>query len=103
MRCLGRLRVAAAALPGAREALTFGNPAFRVGGKAFAVIDHYQGSDCLWLRVEPALRAELLARRGWFPSPYDPKKAAACCAVEAFDWRRLAPLLRASYRLARGR
>ena len=97
---LGRLRAAAGTLADVDELLTFGNPTFRVNRRAFAVVDQYQGRDCLWLRVAAADRERLLKRRGWFPSPYDPRRMALCCTLEEFDWRRLRPLLRASYNLA---
>jgi len=97
---VGRVRTAAGTLADAEESLTFGNPTFRVNRRAFAVVDRYQGRDCLWLRVAAADRERLLKRRGWFPSPYDPHRTALCCALEQFDWRRFRPLLRASYDLA---
>jgi predicted DNA-binding protein (MmcQ/YjbR family) len=97
---LERLRTAVGTLADVDESLTFGNPTFRVNRRAFAVIDRYQGRDCLWLRVAAADREPLLKRPGWFPSPYDPRRTALCCALEQFDWRRLRPLLRASYNLA---
>ena len=100
MSALGRLRTAAGTLADVDESLTFGNPTFRVNRRAFAVVDRYQARDCLWLRVAAADRERLLEHRGWFPSPYDPHRTALCCALEQFDWRRLGPLLRASYDLA---
>jgi hypothetical protein len=97
---LRRLRTAARTLADVDEVLTFGNPTFRVNRRAFVVVDRYQARDCLWLRVAAADRERLLERSGWFPSPYDPLRNALCCALEQFDWRRLRPLLRASYNLA---
>jgi hypothetical protein len=47
-------------------------PASRVSSRA--------GRDCLWLRVAASDRERLLKRRGWFPSPYDPRRTALCCA-----------------------
>jgi hypothetical protein len=85
---LGRLRTAAGTLADVDESLTFGNPTFRVNRQAFAVMDRYQGRDCLWLRVAASDRERLLKRRGWFPSPYDPHRTALCCELEQFDWRR---------------
>jgi predicted DNA-binding protein (MmcQ/YjbR family) len=95
-----RLRAASASLAGVVETLAFGNPSFKVNQKTFAVVDRYDDRDCLWLLVEPGSRDLLLKRRGWFASPYDPKRAALCCELALFDWRRLNPLLRASYNLA---
>jgi YjbR protein len=97
---LERLRIAASEFANVEESITFGNPTFRVNRRTFAVIDRYSGCDCLWLRVAASDRERLLKRRGWFVSPYDPRQTALCCALERFDWRRLRPLLRASYELA---
>jgi hypothetical protein len=97
---LERVRMAVRTLADVEESLSFGNPTFRVGGRAFAVVDRYRGRDCLWLRVAAADREDLLKCRGWFPSTYDPHQTALCCALEHFDWRRLGPLVRASYNLA---
>jgi len=97
---LKRVRTAAATLANVEESLSFGNPTFRINRKAFAVIDRYEGHDCLWLRVAAADREHLLNNRGWFPSPYDPRQTALCCGLNQFDWRRLRSFLRASYDLA---
>jgi hypothetical protein len=97
---LERVRVAAAALADVEESTTFGNPTFRIHRKAFAVIDRYDECDCLWLRVAASDRERLLKSSAWFPSPYDPRRTALCCALEQFDWRRLRTLLRTSYDLA---
>ena len=95
-----RLRAASESMAGVVETVTFGNPTFKVNRKTIAVIDRYDDRECLWLRVSPNERELLLEQSGWFPSPYDPKRVALCCALEHFDWRRLKPLLRQSYNLA---
>jgi predicted DNA-binding protein (MmcQ/YjbR family) len=95
-----RLRAASESLAGVVETVTFGNPTFKVKQKTIAVVDRYDERECLWLRVSPNERELLLDQCGWFPSPYDPKRAALCCTLDAFDWRRLKPLLRQSYDLA---
>ena len=99
LSALARLRRLAARLPGSREALSFGHPAFLTGGKAYAVLDRYKGAPCLWLKVDPMERRALLAHPGWFAAPYDPRHAALCCRLDAVDWRRLQRLLRMSYAL----
>lgn len=101
IKAVGRLRAASITLMGVTETLTFGNPTFKVNQTTFAVVDFYNDRDCLWLRVQPSSRENLLAARGWFPSPYDAKHVALCCDLDQFDWRRLKPLLRMSYDLAK--
>jgi predicted DNA-binding protein (MmcQ/YjbR family) len=99
-RALERLRRISARLADCTETRSFGHPAFKVGGKAFAVLDRYGGKPCLWLRIDPMERDARLAEPGWFPSPYDPRRAALCCRLESLDWRRLARRVRDSYALA---
>jgi hypothetical protein len=99
-RALDRLRATAAKLADVEETTTFGNPTFKVRGRSIAVLDRYNGKCCLWLRIGIADRASWLEAPGWFASPYDPRNVALCCELDQFDWRRLGPLLAASYWLA---
>jgi hypothetical protein len=97
---LPKLRRLALTFDRVDETLTFGNPTFNVGKRAFAVLDRYKGIDCLWLRVDRMERNSLLGQEGWFAAPYDPRKQALCVELAAIDWRRIRPLLRISYWLA---
>lgn len=97
---LGHLRRLSAGWDRLEERLSFGHPTLRVGGVPFAVLDHYQGGDCLWLRVPRAERAALLGTPGWFAAPYDPRRTALCVRLNAADWRRLRAQVRISYALA---
>ena len=94
---LAKLKRWTAALPGVDCTTTFGNPTFKVKGRAFLVLDRYRDTDCLWLRVAPVRRATLVAQPGWFPSPYDPKRQALCVALDSIDGRTIRSLVRASY------
>jgi hypothetical protein len=85
------------------ERTSFGNPSFYAGGKSFAVIDHYDGADCLWLRIDPARRSQVMRDPGWFASPYDPHQKALCCRLDQIDWRRIRPLIRDSFDMVRQR
>jgi predicted DNA-binding protein (MmcQ/YjbR family) len=91
------------ALPGRTEPLSFGNPAFKAKGKAFAVLDEYRGKGCLWLHVDPGRRLELLASPGWCASPDDPREKALCRALSDIDWDLAATLIRDSHRHATAR
>ena len=97
---LERLRRLCAGWDGVAENLSFGHPTFRVGGAPFAVLDRYDDSDCLWLKVPPAARDALLAARGWFAAPYDPRRTALCVRLDTIDWRRMRAHIRVSYALA---
>jgi predicted DNA-binding protein (MmcQ/YjbR family) len=98
-----KLRALCNKLERCEETVTFGHPTFKTRGKTFAVIDRYQEASCLWLRVHPTRRRELLAAEGWFKSPYDKRETALCCKLDAIDWRRIGPLLRESHALAAAR
>jgi predicted DNA-binding protein (MmcQ/YjbR family) len=98
---LEKLRRICAAMGNCEERTSFGHPTFRVGGRSFAVIDHYSGTDCLWLLINPRRRSELLRASGWFASPYDPQQKALCYRLDEIDWRRIRPLIRASFDIAR--
>jgi predicted DNA-binding protein (MmcQ/YjbR family) len=95
-----RLRRLAKSLGGVTETLSFGHPTFKVGDTAFAVLDRYGGEECLWVRVDPIERAQLLAIDGWRESPYDPRRTALICRLSAIDWRRISRHVRTSHRLA---
>jgi hypothetical protein len=94
---LARLRLISAGLDQVEETLSFGNPAFKHRGKAFVVLDLYDGQDCLWLRISLAERDDLLKQSGWFKAPYDPKGQALCCRLDQADWRVLEPLIASSH------
>ena len=94
------LRPICMALPGSAETVTFGNPTFKASGKSFAVLDEYKGHACLWLRVDPGRRDELLGLPGWFKSPYDPRETALCCDLKHVDWTLAEGLATDSHRLA---
>ena len=94
------LRALTAGWLGVEEGTSHDNPCFRVGKSPFAVVDHYQGEDCLFLKIEPAQRAAVLAKPGWFPAPYDPNERGACRRLQDFDLTEAEPLVLTSYRLA---
>jgi predicted DNA-binding protein (MmcQ/YjbR family) len=81
------------------EGLSFGNPTFRAGRKkrAFLVLDRYRGQDCLWFRVDPGRRDELLADPRFFPAPYDPRQTALCRTLTHPNWRQIIALIKYSY------
>ena len=97
---LQRLRRMCAGWAGLEERPSFGHPALRVGGVAFAVLDRYEDGDCLWLTVPADARAALLATPGWFAAPYDPRRTALCVRLDSIDWRRIRAHVRVSYALA---
>jgi hypothetical protein len=97
---LPKLRALCAGLDDCQESLSYGNPAFKRGKTPFAILDRYKGASCLWLLVDPVLRDDQLAVKGWFASPYDPRQTALCCALESVDWDHVGDLIRSSHQLA---
>ena len=57
---LRELRRLAAALPETTETAGWGHPTFKAGKKTFAVVDHYQGADCLCVQAARAERGRRL-------------------------------------------
>jgi hypothetical protein len=96
---LEKLRKVAMALPDAAESLSYGNPAYKVNGMPFTVLDRYKGEYCIWIRCESGRRAKLLKDVGFFPSPYDKAKQAICRRLDGLNWKEFAPLVRASYEI----
>ena len=96
-KALNRLRALCAEWPGVAETTGWGNPTFEANGQAFAVLDRYQGSYCIWVRCGSARREALLKLQGYFPAPYDRKKQAVCRKLEWMDWKRFGKVLRESY------
>jgi predicted DNA-binding protein (MmcQ/YjbR family) len=97
---LQRLRPVCLDLPGADEAVTFGNPTFRVSGRMFAVLETYHGEDCLVVKVgkeamgifleDPRFfRAPYLGQHGWVSLRLAPEP----------DWEEIRELVRGSYEL----
>jgi hypothetical protein len=94
-----RVRKICATLDGAVEASSFGHPAFRAGRRLrpFVVLDHYGGQSCLWFRVDPGRRGELLADPAFFPAPYDRRETALCRRVVGIKWGVVKSLILYSY------
>jgi len=97
---IDRLRAVCVAFPGVEESKSWGNPTFKANGKAFAVLDHYKGEECIWFRCAPAMRETLLKDDAFFAAPYDKAKAAMCAKTSGIKWTDMRKLLRASYELA---
>ena len=95
-----RLRAVCLAFPAVEESKSWGNPTFKANGKAFAVLDHYKGEDCIWFRCAPAMREALLKNDAFFAAPYDKAKSALCRKTTGIKWTEMRKLLRASYELA---
>jgi hypothetical protein len=67
-----RVRAIAAAFPGAEESTTYGQPAFKVGGKLFAWLSPDRAAEgALAVRVDPGEKELLLgADEAYFQTPH---------------------------------
>jgi hypothetical protein len=91
------LRSECADWPSVSETRSWGNPTFKASGKAFVVLDLYQGEYCFYVHVAGDRREALLAEEGWFAAPYDRKKQSLCRRLDGIDWDAFRPVLSASY------
>lgn len=97
---LARMREACLDLPEATETLTFHHPTFQANKKTFAVLDRYQGVDCVCFKATPERQAELLEDERYFASPFGARHGWTCVKVEPeMDWDEVEELLVESWRL----
>jgi predicted DNA-binding protein (MmcQ/YjbR family) len=98
---LKRLRGICLSLPEATETVKWGHPTFVAGQKMFAVLDEYGGRPCIAFRADPARQAALIQDPRFYAAPYAAAHGWVCMhADRALDWREVAELLQASYRMA---
>jgi predicted DNA-binding protein (MmcQ/YjbR family) len=100
-RALKKLRAFCLALPEANEVETWGNPTFRAGKAAFAVLDEYGGALCLAARVGLDRQEELLADPRYFETPYAARHGWVSLRLDAqTDWDEVKNLAVEGYRRA---
>jgi predicted DNA-binding protein (MmcQ/YjbR family) len=98
-RSLKNLRSVCLALPEANEVETWGNPTFRAGKSAFAVLDKYDGSLCVAVRVGLDRQQELVADSRYFETPYAARHGWVSLRLDAeTDWEEVRALALESYR-----
>ncbi len=98
-RALKKLRAVCLALPEANEVETWGNPTFRAGKAAFAVLDEYGGALCLAAPVGPDRQEELLAHPRYFETPYAARHGWVSLRLDAgTDWDEVKNLAVEGYR-----
>lgn len=98
-RSLKKLRSVCLALPEANEVETWGNPTFRGGKSAFAVLNEYDGSPCVAVRVGLDRQQELVAEPRYFETPYAARHGWVSLRLDAqTDWDEVRALALESYR-----
>jgi len=100
-RAAERLRRICLALPEASETRSWGHPNFKVGGKAFAVIEKYKGAWAIALKTEPERQAFLVENDSrFYVTPYVGKQGWVSMNIQpSVDWVQLKRMVLESYRL----
>jgi predicted DNA-binding protein (MmcQ/YjbR family) len=97
---LTQLRQICLPLHEVRETVKWGHPTFEAGKKMFAVLDSYQGRTCIAFRSTAEKLPELLADERFYAAPYGARQHWVCMHADGpIQWKKLADLLRESYRL----
>jgi predicted DNA-binding protein (MmcQ/YjbR family) len=98
---LERVRKICAKFPDTSETLSWGHPTFRVGKKAFAVIERYKGELGIVVKVGMELQDVFLKDPRFFGTPYARHNGWVTLRVDAapLNWREVGSLLKGSYRL----
>ncbi len=100
-RILERLRRTCLALPGTSEVTAWGHPNFKVGKKAFAVFEQYQGEWAIAVKAERPHQQFLVAEdERFYITPYAGKYGWVSMKVgSSVDWDLVKDLVAQSYRL----
>jgi predicted DNA-binding protein (MmcQ/YjbR family) len=100
---LKKLRTLCLKLPDARETVTFGHPTFQAGKKTFCVLEEYKGELCIVFKAELPDQQALIQSPRFFTAPYIGKHGwVSLRASGKLDWKEIADLVRASWRLVAG-
>ena len=95
------LRRRALALPGTVEAEAWGHPNFKAGGRTVAAFEIWKGRPSIALLADPEEQDVLIARFGFFRTPYAGKRGWASVWVdEPAAWDVIEELLRRAHRRA---
>lgn len=89
------------AFPGAMEHEAWGDPAWRVGGRIFAILKRDGDRAALWVKVPRGARDVLVTAQPerFFVPPYVGQRGWVGLRLAETDWGEVAHHLRESYRL----
>ena len=96
---LTRLRKLALRFPEATERIGFGHPVFYVDKKAFAAFEPAGGRFAIAVRIDPLDVGVFSDDARFFPTPYGRGKWISMWADGKVDWKLVAQLVEASYRM----
>ena len=93
-----RARRQCLALPGATEALAWGHPVFKAGGKMFCTFEVMKGRPSIAFRLDKTSAAAALENIRCFASPYGRGLWVSVWVDEAVDWKQVSSFVERSYR-----
>lgn len=96
-----RVRALCEAFPGALEHEAWGDPAWRVGGRIFAILKRDGERAAVWVKASRGAQSVLVAARPdrFFVPPYVGQRGWIGIRLAGDDWGDVAHHLRESYRL----
>lgn len=89
-QCLG--------LPGSTEALAWGHPVFKAGGKMFCTFEMIKGRPSIAFRLDRKDAAAALKNVRCFASPYGRGLWVSVWVDQAVDWKQIGAFVDQSYR-----
>jgi predicted DNA-binding protein (MmcQ/YjbR family) len=96
---LARLRTLCLALPETSEAGSWGHPNFRAGKRTFVTYEIVGARPSIAFRLEPDEVRDVLAMKGFFPTPYGKGAWVSLNATKRISWRLVGVLVERSYRV----
>ena len=93
-----RARRQCLSLPGAIEALAWGHPVFKAGGKMFCTFEVMKGRPSIAFRLNKDSVVEALKNVRCFASPYGRGLWVSVWVDEAVDWKQIGAFVDESYR-----
>ena len=85
-------------LPGSTEALAWGHPVFKAGGKMFCTFEVMKGRPSIAFRLPAEEEAATLKDVRCFASPYGRGLWVSVWVDEAVDWEQVSSFVERSYR-----
>ena len=98
------MRAICLALPGSREIISHGHPAFARGKRVYAVLEEYRGELSLCVNVGLAVQGIFLVDPRFYLTPYIGKQGWVSLKVHAapIDWKEIGGLLEGSHQSSAG-
>ncbi len=95
-----RLRRTCLSLPGTSEAVAWGHPNFKAGGRMFCALEIVKRRPSIALKASSADIKRVKAKDGYFSTPYGRNVWVSRWLDGRIDWRELEGLVRKSHRAA---